>query len=299
MDLSGLFAPAWGRPNLEHARDLTLALVDSALTEAKVPYSLAFGTLLGHERHNKQGIPWDDDMDIMLPYGQRDAAVSALRGAGLKVSPHVNGVSGFGKVWLPAAQGSVYILRAKHRYPFIDLFWYDETQTEDKGLVFSDKETTCNIAGVNPSAFTFHRSTLNGVPTWVVGQPQALLDKWYSTGWRTQAVPSVHSHRLEHTRMLDKAQVKEYPLQDALAANRRATRPYAIPPTMVAAFAVPASVAFVVGVILLAVAAAGKARTVKPTEWLVFNVVGSFLVVAGLVVFAIGAYEWGCVSGLW
>lgn len=55
--------------NLEERKQIQLEMLDEIDTfcqENDIKYSLAFGTLLGAIRH-KGFIPWDDDVDIMMP----------------------------------------------------------------------------------------------------------------------------------------------------------------------------------------------------------------------------------------
>jgi lipopolysaccharide cholinephosphotransferase len=55
--------------NLEQRKKISLDLLlafDSFCQTNGIKYSIAYGTLLGAVRH-KGFIPWDDDIDVLLP----------------------------------------------------------------------------------------------------------------------------------------------------------------------------------------------------------------------------------------
>lgn len=56
------------REDQKHIQLEMLNEIDAFCTKNSIRYSLAFGTLLGAIRH-KGFIPWDDDVDIMMPVG--------------------------------------------------------------------------------------------------------------------------------------------------------------------------------------------------------------------------------------
>ena len=68
--------------NKEEIKNIQLDILNSIhqfCSERGIRYSLAFGTLLGAVRH--QGyIPWDDDLDIMMPRPDYDRFVAEYQG---------------------------------------------------------------------------------------------------------------------------------------------------------------------------------------------------------------------------
>ncbi len=54
-----------------HLQYEMLKVVDKFCRENNITYYLAFGTLLGAVRH-RGFIPWDDDVDVMLPQPDLD-----------------------------------------------------------------------------------------------------------------------------------------------------------------------------------------------------------------------------------
>lgn len=70
--------------NLEEIHAVLLGIlkdVDAFCRERNIRYSLAYGTLLGAVRH-KGFIPWDDDIDIMMPRPDFDRFVAEYRDRG-------------------------------------------------------------------------------------------------------------------------------------------------------------------------------------------------------------------------
>ena len=56
-----------------------LAAVDKFCEQNNIRYSLSSGTLIGAIRHNGY-IPWDDDIDLMMPRADYDRFISTFNG---------------------------------------------------------------------------------------------------------------------------------------------------------------------------------------------------------------------------
>lgn len=67
--------------NLRKAQNRLLEMMvwfDSLMRDNNIPYYLDYGTLLGAVRH-KGFIPWDDDVDVSIPYNYYARAIEIIR----------------------------------------------------------------------------------------------------------------------------------------------------------------------------------------------------------------------------
>ena len=90
-------------------------------------YSMCGGTLIGSVRHHGR-IPWDDDVDVLIHFNDREPAVKAL----------TNFNPDFRYDQFRKDLGKLYsikgkrIPRLKHTYPFIDVWFYIENRSDLK-----------------------------------------------------------------------------------------------------------------------------------------------------------------------
>ena len=76
--------------SLNEQKELMLKLLDKTtcfLDANNLTYELAFGTLLGAVRH-KGFIPWDDDVDIMMPLDDYQRMIQILKSEKLRITSH-------------------------------------------------------------------------------------------------------------------------------------------------------------------------------------------------------------------
>jgi len=110
---------------------ITVDTVTSALESANITYFMVSGTLLGSYRYHDL-IPWDDDVDLIVPTSERSALAAAV--APLEPDFRLMNETPAGcewKVYMTAALPGTYRswrLRAS-RWPFVDVFFYDRNAT--------------------------------------------------------------------------------------------------------------------------------------------------------------------------
>jgi len=111
----------------------TFSSLVSALVKANVTYFMYGGTLIGSIRHHGP-IPWDDDLDIIIAYGDRAKAESAL----IELSPDFNlyqpadtqtSVLQWKLYSTSAPESSTFMSPKPYRWPFVDIFFFRENST--------------------------------------------------------------------------------------------------------------------------------------------------------------------------
>ena len=136
-DNSRFFKTITNLQDQEILRDLLEKLVQVA-TKHNILYFMYAGTLIGSYRHHGL-IPWDDDIDFLIPAAQRNYVSKLLSNLGpkYKIIYQEELVSKFCLTSSTPVQGYTWT------YPYIDLYFYKEDRYSihflgkiDKSLVF-------------------------------------------------------------------------------------------------------------------------------------------------------------------
>lgn len=111
-------------PYERHLLLSTLQAFTRAMDAYNLTYFLYGGSLLGSYRHHGI-IPWDDDVDIMMNSSQKELIKKAL---GKKSPDYELDIP-------PAGQWKFYythmhnLLNRNHRWPYVDMFFFEENST--------------------------------------------------------------------------------------------------------------------------------------------------------------------------
>ncbi|CAF1105177.1 unnamed protein product [Adineta steineri] len=117
-----------------------LIIIDRICREHKITYFISDGTLLGSLRHHDI-IPWDDDLDIMVPDDKRKILNNEFK----KINRTLIGFAlhhgelpeyEYDKLYYNITQIAG---KDKWHFPFVDIFFYEQNQTHLWTLLNPDK----------------------------------------------------------------------------------------------------------------------------------------------------------------
>jgi len=119
------FSPVWTKTALNDIK-YVLKHTFIVLKIMGIDTFIMYGTLLGHKRHNKCPIPWDDDLDILADGDKlnQDDNIDLFRRMLSKHQISIVPFYGGYKIFLDTNVKKLNIEGYKHSWPFIDLFLY-------------------------------------------------------------------------------------------------------------------------------------------------------------------------------
>ncbi|CAF3810476.1 unnamed protein product [Adineta steineri] len=117
-----------------------LMIIDRICRENKITYFIIYGTLLGSLRHHDI-IPWDDDLDIMVPNDKRKILNNEFK----KIDKTLIGFASYNSRLPEWEYDKLYYNitriagKKKWHFPFVDIFFYEQNQTHLWALISPEK----------------------------------------------------------------------------------------------------------------------------------------------------------------
>ncbi|BFY98060.1 hypothetical protein BsWGS_01100 [Bradybaena similaris] len=123
-DSSSYFRPRLYGPVLQLLLD-TIAMFDLVMTRSGLDYMLYGGSLIGSYRHHGL-VPWDDDVDVLVPHSTKNAVYQAL--SSLSPKYVLNTERNF-SCWKLFSVTGDEIRDYNWKWPFLDIFFYAENKS--------------------------------------------------------------------------------------------------------------------------------------------------------------------------
>lgn len=187
------FESVWTQKGILLAQGL-LQKLSNVCKENNIPWSIFYGTMIGWARHNKQPIPWDDDLDVIMSRDYSSIIKEAFENdteIGYCINP-LGEKHNFSKIyWKNKGMLIPYTHKCNQKitWPFIDIFFY--SYEGDTMSVAINREIKM------PSQFEYIPTTFMGVPTFVFKNYKYILYQVFGASWYRMCKSSPYNHRLE------------------------------------------------------------------------------------------------------
>lgn len=188
------FKSIWTSESIILTKELLQKLSD-ILNKNNIPWSIFYGTMLGWAKHNKQPIPWDDDLDIVVSKKYKtiieqaiknDPEITLCDNLKNKLNTQIYSKICFKNKGLEIPYK--YSCNKNMTWPFIDIFYYD----------FDGENLETSFGKIKmPSKFEYINTRFMDVPVSIFKNYKYILYQEYGASWFSICKSSPWNHRFE------------------------------------------------------------------------------------------------------
>lgn len=214
------FDSSWNNKSKAEIKKLLSSLCGS-MYKGGIKIVPAYGSLLGWARHNKQTIPWDDDMDVLIDDKDRKKFEKILDESKdlecFKYSENMYKIflkdgsyrskASMADRFLDFFEKSEKKIDVdgyyKWKWPFVDVFFYKSKFIEDEGVYEIDPFIDTHAKWLRlkkyklPNDMQTFRDTFEGVEMDIPVDYKLILEQEFSKTWKDVCISSEYDHRKE------------------------------------------------------------------------------------------------------